>query len=99
MPTPVVASFTKETPIAPIDSLNLVKPAGVLVGDLLVIKASSVGDTIFHVPSGWTNIVSSSKSNCVTCAAYRIADGTEPATVAYGNQLITKKGLIFYWKL
>ena len=89
MSIPIIENYTQNT-IIPGNSLTLTKPSGVQTGDLLIIivgnddnTATAQWNNTTYKPAGFTLINESGNSTCDThtAAFYRIADGTEDATI------------------
>ncbi len=91
---PVVETYTENAVDGAISSITLTKPTGVAVNDLLVILVvddTNTGtpqwDDSTNKPSGFTLIETGglSGSQCQFAAFYRVATGSEDATVAVPN--------------
>ena len=83
MAFPTVATSNSGTNAATTThTLNL--PASVAVGDLLIAMFATDLAPTFTWPSGWTELVADNPNgiNCKAGARYRIADGTEGASIS-----------------
>jgi hypothetical protein len=82
--TPVVETFTSAgISTSGFSTIDLTKPAGVVADDLLLLIVGNdpfPGNATFNNIAGWTRFVNNSGSAGLG-AFWRIADGTEPATV------------------
>ncbi|USN87822.1 MAG: DUF2341 domain-containing protein [Candidatus Nomurabacteria bacterium] len=94
-PVPTIESFTSNTALTTGASITLTKPSGVEVGDLLLIMvgnddntATAQWDNATLKPSGFTliNEAGNATADAHTAAFYRIADGTEGATINVPSQ-------------
>lgn len=89
--TPVIESYTaNNSGGTAVDSLELTKPAGVVSGDLLLVVVGCDDDLAIGVwastidtEAGWTRFVDigNSTSDCKIGAYWRIATGTDAASV------------------
>lgn len=87
MPIPVVESFTQNTVVSA-TSITLTRPTGVNVNDLLIINCGCDDSTSnlrwTTIPTGFTALygeVASTDADAHIIAWFRIADGTEGATI------------------
>ncbi len=82
---PTVADFTFHTPEDPQPSIELTKPPGVLVGDLLLLIVGSsdfTNNETWDAVTGYTKLfeIGNATSDTKQAVYWRIADGTEPLT-------------------
>ena len=101
---PIVAGSTNNK-AASSSSLTLTKPSSVAVGDLLIIIVGNDDDTDTAQwddstlkPTGFTliNEAGDHFSDCHTAAFWRVADGTEGATVGVNSQAAANNWGIYY---
>ena len=66
-------------------------PAGIIVDDLLLIVFSSDGNEAIGWPGGWVELFEERQAACTLAVGYRIADGSEGATIVVttGNNRMT----------
>jgi len=90
MAIPVIEGWTvNDTGGATASSITLSKPSGVQVNDLLLIMVGADNSNVagWSTLSGWTQFINFNNSTAdadIACY-WRIADGTEDATVAVGH--------------
>lgn len=82
MATPSVVNVTHLVNTGNVASAAFTKPAGLSIGDLLVIFACNGGTLAFNTPAGFTLIdnISAGAIGAALYAFYRIVDGTEGAS-------------------
>lgn len=64
--------------------LTLTKPT-ISVGDTAILVGSDMSNIPWTTPAGWQTIRNSNNLGCSINAAWRLIDGTEGATVDFGN--------------
>ena len=83
MAFPVVASNTGTFTNPAATSTVIDKPSGLVSGDLWLVLITIDNNNVITWPSGWTSVIAapSGASDCRLEARYRIADGSEGATI------------------
>lgn len=77
---PQVAA-TNTSSAASAGSAAISLPASIASGDLLIAVCGSFDDRTHTWPAGWTELYDADTGNIAGSAAYRVADGSEGATV------------------
>jgi hypothetical protein len=78
-PFPFVAASATSEASGTSHVVNL--PSGIASGDLLIVCFTTTNNTTFTWPSGWTLLATIVSNNYETEVRYRIADGTEGASI------------------
>ena len=78
------ATYTAVTDLGSAGSFVVTKPAGVEVGDMLLVITSTLVSTDYtSPPSGWTEITITQSANMTVNAWYRLADSADVAATEY----------------
>lgn len=92
MAFPVVESTATSQSNTAATAQSATLPSGIASGDLLVLFIRHAATTTIAAPSGWTNLSNAASFN----AFYRVADGSESASVAFTISVASRHASVAY---